>query len=204
MDTTKPLADLRKACADAGLPTYGNKEQLLERLNAAASAELTDNAAPEDVAATETMQASALVAEVGNHGTEPASVPASQQHASPTTSPVVADTRLTIPLEQQIASIGFTGSHNKGQTVTIEHARRVLEEIRNRYPQLNVQLDVDNEVYVFQGGIQGKVTTTIHQPLAAILHHVSGVAPTYVREHREGLATRGALGDLGAKHMVYQ
>lgn len=207
------LSELRTAAKEAGLSPYGNKDELEARLNEAAAKELVDPTSieglinpfatvspnPEDLAAqgtTATMQASAAVS--GSKAQEP-------QESAPI--PFV-DTRILVPTEEQIKSLGYSDQHNKGATVTIEHARRVLDEIRARYPQVQVKLNVDQETYVFEGGLQGRVTTTIHQPVSALLHQVSGVASTYIREHRDGMASRktveGAIGDIGTRDMVYR
>lgn len=199
------LVELRASCAAQGLATYGTIAQMEARLNEHAAKELAGDSHtttpaesnPEDVAAeatTATMQVSASVPQV----------PEAQESA-----PIpFVDKRILVPTDEQIKSLGYTDQHNKGATVTIEHARRVLDEIRARYPQVQVKLNVDAETYVFEGGLQGRVTTTIHQPVSAILHQVSGVASTYLREHRDGLASRntveGAIGEIGGKHMVYQ
>lgn len=207
------LVELRAACAAQGLATYGTIAQMEARLNEHAAKELAGDSHtttpaesnPEDVDAaktTATMQVSASVPQVPEAEAE--SVVVAQESA-----PIpFVDKRILVPTDEQIKSLGYTDQHNKGATVTIEHARRVLDEIRARYPQVQVKLNVDHETYIFEGGLQGRVTTTIHQPVSALLHQVSGVASTYIREHRDGLASRntveGAIGEIGGKHMVYQ
>lgn len=191
------LAELQAAARAANLSPYGSKPALEQRLNEHAAKELAAGDVtqpnPEDIAAadtTATMQASASVPEA-----ESAPIP-------------FVDKRILVPTDEQIKALGYSDQHNKGATVTLEHARKVLDEIRARYPQVNVKLNVDAETYVFEGGLQGRVTTTIHQPVSALLHQVSGVASTYLREHRDGLASRntveGALGNIGDRGMVYQ
>src|SRR5262249_55520147 len=147
MDQTASLVDLRAACTAAGLPTYGTKEQLLERLNEAASRELSADTqatpadpTPEDAdaaATTPLMQQTAQAVPVQDPGHTylvPIHAATFTGHSHPQV-PCSPHNHTPGSLAEQFAALGFSGSHNKGETTTLETARAVLDEVRNRYPQ---------------------------------------------------------------------
>lgn len=180
-------ADLQAKCKAQGLAVYGTKAQLIDRLNAQSISELTgspvpeDNAAPEDVEATGLMQATASVAFA-------APIP---QLVAPTPVEVVA----------------YSAQTDNGKRPMAE-AEATLQAMKDAYPSLSVKLDPHSECFVFEGGIQGRVSTTIHQPPIALLHRVHGVAPLYIQAHHAAIAARGtvmgAMGDILGRAAVYE
>jgi hypothetical protein len=196
MNPTASLVDLRKACSDAGLPTYGNKDQLLERLNAAAASDLANSdESPVEVttleADTDAQATTAVMQQSASFSTAAAAPEPMPSHAVPS-QPLILQAPANAP-----ARTSFAGQ-----------AADLLAHIRNKFPGLIVKLDAHNEVFTFEGGRQGKVTTTIHQPMAAIVGQRTSVADKYVQDAQAavmaGRTVEGALGELGNKSMVYQ
>lgn len=185
-------ADLQAKCKAQGLAIYGTKAQLIDRLNAQSISELTgspvpeDNAAPEDVEATGLMQATASVA----FATPIQDAPAPQ---------LVSSTPVEV--------VAYSAQTDNGKRPMAE-AEATLQAMKDAYPSLSVKLDPHSECFVFEGGIQGRVSTTIHQPPIALLHRVHGVAPLYIQAHHAAIAARGtvmgAMGDVLGRAAVYE
>lgn len=190
-------ADLQAKCKAQGLAVYGTKAQLIDRLNAQSISELTgspvpeDNAAPEDVEATGLMQATASVAFAAPIQDAPA--------------PIIPSVTLTIPTPVEV--VAYSAQTDNGKRPMAE-AEATLQAMKDAYPSLSVKLDPHSECFVFEGGIQGRVSTTIHQPRIALLHRVHGVAPLYIQAHHAAIAARGtvmgAMGDILGRTAVYE
>lgn len=194
------LAELQAAARTAGLSPYGSKPTLEARLNAHAAKELS---------AQESDSEAALVA------SEPPVVSADADAAA--TTPVMQasakvkfaeDGRTTpagliIPTAGEVANVMSADSAGR---ISLAEAERNLADMKSRYPGLNVRLDTNQECFVFEGGLQGRVTTTMHQPLKALMHNISGVAPGYITAHQAAVAARGAglTGDLLGRSAVYE
>lgn len=152
----KTQTELKALCTEAGLPTYGTKAQLIERLQAAAASELAEPVTePVDPAVVEP---------------EPAPAP------TPVTMPKVIVTQSTVPVEN-LPPV----NHNA-------HVQEVLDACRSRFHGLNLRYDSNEELFIFEGGRQGRVSTTARQPARCII----GAAESYYN-----LARGRAKADFG-------
>lgn len=141
---TMSTVDLQRACKARGLPTYGTKQQLKARLDAA-----------------------------------PVITP--QDTAAKILAPTAEDTKVF-----------------SAPTVSTNERQELLEALQRQYAGLMVvSYDADQDVYRFDGGAQGRTTTTGKQPAKAIQR----VAASYVNIS-QGAALhaslpQGALGNVG-------
>lgn len=150
----KTQAELKAMCVEAGLPTYGNKQQLIERLHADAAASLAEPVAENTPAV------------------EPETTPTPE----PIRAPKVIVTQSTVPVE------------NLPPVNHAAHVQEVLDACRSRFHGLNVRYDSNEEVFMFEGGRQGRVSTTARQPARCII----GAAESYYN-----LARGRAKADFG-------
>jgi len=156
----KTQAELKAMCVEAGLPTYGNKQQLIERLQADAAASLAETVAePEAPTAV-----------------EPEPTPEPVAAPQPVRAPKVIVTQSTVPTE------------NLPPVNHAAHVQDVLDACRSRFHGLNVRYDSNEEVFMFEGGRQGRVSTTSRQPARCII----GAAESYYN-----LARGRAKADFG-------
>lgn len=199
-------AQLMAESKTRGIPAYGTKQQLIDRLTSHASdpanpSPAPDFANPNDSSAMATMQTSATVNHVEDR-TPPSQViaPEPYQKSNDATPP---SKQVILPTAQDTVAFGQT---TQSGLQTMEYAQRVLSKIKSKFPNLQVRIDPHQEVYVFEGGIQGRVTTTIHQPESAMLHYMHGLAPGYINAHHAGMMAKNdasnAQGDVGSQYMV--
>jgi hypothetical protein len=151
-NTTEPTgmetmtnAELKALCAEAGLPTYGNKEQLIERLQMSAAAELA----------------------------EPSEPVASAVEPEPTPEPAPAPE----PVKPAMPAVIIQSTAAPGTLPPINHAahvQEVLDTVRDRFPGVALRYDSNEEVFIIEGGRQGRLTTTARQPMRPILLAIEG------------------------------
>jgi hypothetical protein len=145
---TMTNAELKALCTEAGLATYGTKEQLIERLQANAAADLAEPAPtvePEVPAAVEPEQA-----------------PAPEPEPAPV---VKAPAILTTP------------TVNVENLPPVNHAKHVqdtLDAVRGRFPGLIINYDPHQEIFTLEGGRQGRMTLGARQPQRAIMLTAEG------------------------------
>jgi hypothetical protein len=142
-------SQLKNLCVEAGLPVYGTKEQLIERLQANAAADLTEpTPAPEAAPAVELDAA------------EPA------EPVAPTAPVVKTPAVITTPTVD--AANLPPANHGK-------HVQETLDAVRSRFAGLVINYDPHQEVFTLEGGRQGRVTLGARQPLKMIM----GTAESY-------------------------
>lgn len=153
-------AQLKALCAEAGLPTYGNKEQLIERLQTSAAAELAEPTADAIAGATELMNNNDVVGEFMMP--EPTPEP-----AAPAPEPVKP--AMPAVIIQSTAAPGTLPPINHAA-----HVQEVLDTVRDRFPGVALRYDSNEEVFIIEGGRQGRLTTTARQPMRPILLAIEG------------------------------
>jgi hypothetical protein len=156
---------LQQLCRDAGLPDYGTKAVMIERLQKAAAAELVEDAT--DVVVENEDATVEVVEPVEAVKPEPVKVAAPAIIITP-----------TVALENLPPA-----NHAK-------HVEETLDAVRSRYQGIIVRYDSNEETFVFEGGRQGKTTTTARQPKWAVM----SVAESYYNVARG--RNREALGDI--------
>lgn len=204
---TPTLLDLRNACKDAGLSPYGNKDELMARLNAVAASELAQVPVVQDAAPVVTPDSMALGAPLASpveaNLAAPADIAATQLMQTSATVRVVE----AKPAIIQTTPTAF-GTAAPVRSSHAAQAAEVLDYIRRKFPQLSVKLDPHQEVFIFEGGRQGRMTTTIHQPMASLVGRTTSVADHYVFANQQAAmianTVEGAVGSIGTPSMVYQ
>lgn len=190
------LPQLKAACQESGLSPYGNREELLERLNAAAKAELVD--APgvlEPVIGADEADGLAMEAE--------AAPDAIKTISSPLKASVI------VPVNETGAKQPGTALQGKGQAsplllassddaqfyasrpqVAVDAVKEIVENINRKYGHImKAVYNPAHETLDFTGGLQGPWCTSVHQSAANILDRkgITGAADEYARIAREAL-----------------
>lgn len=203
------LPELKAACSEAGLSVYGNRDELLERLNAHAAAGLADVVPTEatDVVEDETMAvvdngdldaahshklvAAGAVKMVGS--TSP-NLTGAQAHQALDPTPAIIIP--TLADEQHLAT---------RPTVAVAEVQRLVGDINTKYgDRMKATYNPTHETIDMTGGLQGKYCTTVHQPAANILNRdgIKGAADQYAKIAREALmharTPQGAIGDISS------
>lgn len=137
------LAELRLQCTAAGLPTSGTKPTLIARLQEVAAQSLSED--HETVVVAEQTEKS-----------EPEPVAPKPVEAKP--EPVKNVSPVVVP----VAGVLPPANHAK-------HVSDVLDAVKARHPYLNFSYDQHQEVFLIDGGKQGRVTLTARQPAKPIL-----------------------------------
>ncbi len=143
--TNKELAQM---CRDAGLPDYGTKDKLIARLQKMAAEVLTEQPA---------------------HA-EPSEEPAAD---TPTVEPVAQPEPQPEPVKMP-AVIGTVSRitqlpENLPPVNHMAHVQDTIDSVRGRFQGLNIQYDSNEELFIFSGGRQGRLTTTARQPKRSIM-----------------------------------
>lgn len=190
--TDLTLSQLQAACTEAGLSKFGNKAELVERLNAHAAQELSE-ASPEV----------AMSAEDGEGFESPeAESMATMQASARVLSPEDAAAKYAPP---QAPRVLLTDEQHQATrpTYQLDATKRLIDDINTKYGQfMKAKLNIDHETIEFFGGPQGLYCTTVHQSPANILNRdgIKGAADQYARESREALfhsrTVQGGTGGL--------
>lgn len=149
--TNKELAQM---CREAGLPDYGTKDKLIARLQKMAAEVLTEQPAeaptPEQPADMEVQPEPAVELEP---------VAPAAESAPPVVMPAVIGkvSRITA-LPENLPPVNHAA-----------HVQDTLDSVRGRFQGLNIQYDSNEEMFIFSGGRQGRLTTTARQPKRSIM-----------------------------------
>lgn len=138
----KTTVELKAMCEEAGLATYGAKSVLIERLQKHAVAEMIEEAV------------------MGEPSVEPEAEPV----AAPAPAPAPA------PVKSGIVAISSTAMLSTLPPVNHKaHVQETLDECRSRFHGIIVNYDINQEAFIFDGGRQGRTTTTARQPKKNVL-----------------------------------
>jgi hypothetical protein len=151
MENATPLetmtnAELKALCTEAGLATYGTKDQLIERLQANAAADLAEPA--------------------------PAVEPESPAVVEPEPSP--APTHAPVVKAPAILTTPTVNVENLPPANHSKHVQDTLDAVRSRFAGLVINYDPHQEVFTLEGGRQGRVTLGARQPLKMIMGTAEG------------------------------
>lgn len=164
---TMTLEELKLACKDAGVKDYGTKAQIIERIKNASIAALTNTPEKEITVAQEQMVASAI---------EKAFTP---EAPAPQPVPVV-----------------FVNSPTNIKTLPPvnhkAHVQEVLDWSSSNLPGVMVKYDEHQEVFTFDGGRQGRQTTTARQPLGTF--KAAAIAYRNVAQYGQAQRDLGSVG----------
>jgi len=196
---TMTQSELQEACKDAGLPTYGTKAVLIERLQKSAIASVAENAGDmadwkEDgqEAKQEEAPQGNMNSEIQNNQNKTYSAEEVQQIVAKQVAE--ATKKLITPSQDEVhkALQSHVGYSDK-------EVQETLSYVRSRFQGLitvNVDKNQDPPVFQFEGGRQGRMTTTTRQSPKAVMK----VAESYANvatAHLGGdfMASMGKIGE---------
>lgn len=185
-------SELQEACKEAGLPVYGGKNALIERLQKHAIASVAENpvAATQEPEAVREAPKGNINSEIQSNQNKTYSAEEVQQIVAKQVAE--ATKKLITPSQDDVhkALQSHTGYSEK-------EVQETLEYIRSRFKGLiTVNLDKHQEVFQFEGGRQGRMTTTIKQSPKAVMKVAEGYA-NVATAHLGGdfMAAQGKIGE---------
>jgi acetoin utilization deacetylase AcuC-like enzyme len=150
----RSLAQLKLDCAAEGLPSTGTKAAMIKRL--------------------QTNAAEKLVNPPSELNSDDNNVEVNLQDVLEKTEKVNTPSIITKSNNLDIDKLPPI-NHAK-------HVENVLDKVKERFHMLNIRYDSNKEVFLLEGGRQGRVTTTARQPLKPIMLLCEG----YVSLSRRG------------------
>lgn len=161
--TNKELAQM---CREAGLPDYGTKEKLIARLQKMAAEVLTEQPAqaePEQPYEAALTQEPAQPADMEVQPEPIVELVAEPEQQPEPNAPVVMPA--VIGKVSRITAL----PENLPPVNHAAHVQDTLDSVRGRFQGLNIQYDSNEEMFIFSGGRQGRLTTTARQPKRSIM-----------------------------------
>lgn len=183
------LPQLKAACQEAGLSIYGNKAELIARLQDNAAKQLAEVTTPE-------VQ---MGAGDGDGLAIPEDVDAANTMATMQAGAVkMADATPTRIIQPTLTELQHLATR---PTVAVDQVKQLVNDINSKYGMvMKASYNPHHETYEFDGGLQGKWCTTVHQPPEQILNRdgIKGAADQYAKVSREaGFHARSVQGATG-------
>ena len=192
------LSQLQAECRKVGISHYGNRAELIAKLQENAREMLLRDtpvdadetgSIPEDVEAQQTTGIMQETAQMNMVGTDVL------PDVGGSSEPVKRQENADVDNPFYIPSEGESRSLTSRPAVAVDEVKKLVDEINRRYGQwMKAVYNPHHETIDFTGGPQRKWTTTVHQPFRNILGLKTSAADQYARICMSG----GGLGATGS------